>query len=167
MLASAQIPCKVRGMRFAFLLLAAVPVCAQSLKMASVSAQKGQVGTLLLAISSPDGKAPAALQWDIAYPAPKIGIGEKDIIAGGAAESSGKELTCAGRPQNAETYVYRCVLAGGTKTIPNGTVAIIKFQVRPTTLSGPVTVEVRNVEGASTQASKVEVSAVQADINVR
>jgi hypothetical protein len=156
-----------KSMKLLLFLLAGLSLHGQTLKMASVSAQKGQVGTLLLTLSSPEGKAPAALQWDIAYPSPKIGIGEKDVIAGGAAESSGKDLTCAGHPEGAGTYVYRCVLAGGVKPIRNGTLAIIKFQVRPTTLPGPVIVEIRNAQGASAEAAKVEIASTQAEITVR
>ena len=55
-----------------------------------------------------------------------------DIIAGSAAESGQKALTCraVGDAKEAgKSAVYACILAGGQKPIPNGPIAIVRYRV--------------------------------------
>ena len=93
------------------------------------------------------GKEPVALQWEVSYPSPQLGIEDGDMAIGAAAKKAGKALTCQGRPQDAGTYVYRCVLVGGPERLSNGSVAVVSFRVRATARPGPTTVRLSNVLG--------------------
>ena len=54
---------------------------------------RGGSGSLLLTLESPEGKAPLALQWEFTFP-PNVAVDLADIVAGSAAESAQKALTC-------------------------------------------------------------------------
>src|SRR5690242_5641323 len=105
---------------------AALPVWGQALQVSPVSGAPGEKVDLLISLDSRPGSAPAALQWEIIFPAQILEDGAAGPEAGRAARDAGKSLTCAKR----KTYSYACILVGGQKPVGNGPVAIFHFKIR-------------------------------------
>src|SRR5262252_5582308 len=85
------------------LLLISSAVRPQSMNITPSAAAPGRSGSLLLVMNSPAGKAPLALQWRFTFPE-GITVDLRDLVAGGAAESAGKSLTCSlsGKPSKSQ-----------------------------------------------------------------
>jgi hypothetical protein len=150
-----------------FLVSFTVAVWGQALKLSSVSAAAGTVAPMTLTLTSTAGQEPVALQWEISYPSPQLGTEDGAIAIGAAAKRAGKALTCQGRPRDAGTYVYRCVLVGGPEHLSNGSVAVLSFRVRATARPGPSTVLLKNVLGVSAAGEPITIDSSQADVMIR
>lgn len=138
-----------------------------ALILSPISATRGSVAAVRLELDSPAGEEPQALQWELSYPAPKLGIEDGDLVAGSVASSAGKSLTCAGRVESAAKYVYRCILAGGLKLVPNGTVAVINFRVRSQAELGPATVRISNALAVPINGKEVPIQPNEAEVTIR
>jgi len=100
----------------------------------------GGAATIGVSLNSPTDNEPVALQWQLSYPSPQIGIDSSQITADEAAKSADKTVSCAGQPEGPGIYRYTCIVAGGTKRMHSGAVALIPLRVRNTARMGTVTV---------------------------
>jgi len=139
----------------------------QTVELAPVSAAAGSVASMTLTWAAPPGKSAVALEWELSYPSPQLGLEDKDIAAGSTAHTAGKALTCKGRSQDAGTYVYKCILAGGSKPLANGPAAIFFFRVRNKTRKGAATVRLSNTLGVSPEGNSIRIDPSQADVTIR
>jgi hypothetical protein len=94
---------------------------------------------MVVALNSSSDNEPVALQWQISYPSPQIGIDGGQISAEVAAKSAGKTVTCAGKPQGAGVYTYGCIVVGGARQMRSGPIALFPLRVRDTARTGTVT----------------------------
>ncbi len=156
-----------RVMKFGSLVFWSSTLCAQSLLIPASSADRGAAGTFLITLKSPAGKVPVALQWTLRAPA-ELMVETSDIRTGGAAESSEKSITCAVSKNEARpAAAYMCILAGGQKTIADGTIATVKYRIREGAHSGVVTVRVEDVLGVSTGLAKMNLDNAEGTITIR
>ena len=150
-------------------LLLAVSLKAQVLLLPPSVVRHGASGTLLLTLQSPPGKAPLALQWEITFPQ-NVAVDLEDMVAGSAAQSAEKLLTCRAfekTKEAAEGSVYGCILAGGEKPIPNGPVAIVRYRVPSEIRQISGKVRVGKALGVTADIKKIEIEGVQAAIVVK
>jgi hypothetical protein len=154
-----------RRIAAAFLfLLGSAGLEAQSMNIPPSSAKPGTSGSLLLVINSPAGKAPLALQWKFTFPA-GVTVDPKDVVAGGAAESPGKSLTCNASKKPAKSaQTFSCILAGGQEPIPNGTVCIVRYRVANSAKWGSGDVNVDDILAVGADLKKVPIANVQGHI---
>jgi hypothetical protein len=143
------------------------PMPRHTLRLSPVSATPGSVAKVRLELDFPAGEEPLALQWELSYPSPKLGIEDGDLVAGSAANSAAKTFVCTGRVESAGEYVYRCVIAGGLKRVYNGVVALINFRVRSYAQPGPATVRVSDAFGVAIDGKKVPIQPNEADVTIR
>jgi hypothetical protein len=143
------------------------PIAGPALKLSPTSATPGSVASMMLSLSSPSGQEPAALQWELAYPSPQLGMGDDDMLISKPAKVAGKSLKCAGRPESAGIYIYQCILAGGEERIPNGPVALLSFQVRSYARQGPASVRLSKVLGVSADGKKIGMEPSQTEVTVQ
>jgi hypothetical protein len=154
-------------MRLIWLFAVSLMVNGQTLQVSSVSTPRGESGSVRISLTSPAGSAPAALQWELSYPAEQITIERKNLVVGSAAQSAGKELSCAGRWLKApQTYAYKCVLAGGQKTMHDGTVALVTFNVPGTASPGRAVLQLSEALGASPEAKEIKIKAGQGAVTI-
>ena len=153
--------------KLCLLLSFTVPAVGQTLKLSSVSTAAGTVAPMTVTLTSPAGKEPVGLQWEVSYSSPQLGIEGREMTIGAAAKRVGKELTCHGWPQGAGTYVYRCILVVGSERFSNGPVAVLSFHVRATARPGPSTVRLSNALGASADGNPITINSSQADVMIR
>jgi hypothetical protein len=149
--------------------LASAGVWAQTLLIPPSMVTRGGSGSLLLTLESPQGKAPLlALQWEFTFP-PNVAVDVADIVAGSAAESAQKTLTC--RPLKTKDggpgSVYGCILAGGQKALPNGPMAVVRYRVPPEIRQIAERVRVAKALGVTADLKSVELASTQAAITVK
>jgi hypothetical protein len=151
------------------LLLAFVSLRAQTFLLPPSVVAHGASGTLLLTLQSPSGRAPVALQWEFTFPQ-NVAVDLADIVAGSAAESAEKSLTCRAfekKKDSSAGSVYGCILAGGQRPIPNGPVAIVRYQVPAEIRQIAGKVQVGKALGVTADLKKIEIENAQAGIIVK
>lgn len=155
-------------MRIICFLFTAWVLSGQTLQVSSVSTTLGQSGSVLISLKSPSGSEPAALQWELKYPAEQISVPDKKIVVGSAAQAAGKDLRCVGHwLKQPQVYAYTCILGGGLKTIRDGTVAVVPFDVAATAHSGQAEIELSNVIGATPEGKAIKVGLAPGVVTIR
>jgi hypothetical protein len=142
---------------------------AQSLSIPASTVKRGASASLLLTLDSPAGKSPVALQWKFIFPENVI-VDRADIVAGSAAESAQKSLTCAGQKgvkQPPKEATYACILAGGQQLIPKGTIAVVRYRVALDVLQVPAKVRVEDIMGVTADLEKIEIPNALGAITVK
>jgi hypothetical protein len=148
------------------LALASTGLWAQTLSIPPSLTARGSSGSLLLILDSPPGKAPAALQWQFTFP-PNVSVDMPDIIAGSAAESGQKALTCrlvGDAKETGKSAVCACIVAGGQKAIPNGPIAIVRYRVPREIRQIPEKVRAGKVVGVTADLRSIEIPDAQGAI---
>jgi hypothetical protein len=149
-------------------ILASAGAWAQTLLIPPSMVTRGGSGSLLLTLESPGGKAPLALQWEFTFP-PNVAVDAADIVAGSAAESAQKALTC--RPwktkDGGQGLLFTCILAGGQKPVPNGPVAVVRYRIPAEIRQIAEKVRVGKAIGVTADLKSVELASTQATITVK
>ncbi len=139
-------------MRLAWVLLSGLSaVLGQDLSIPPVAGAPGERVTMEVSLNSPAGKQPVALQWETVFPAGLLELEGSGAEAGPAAKDSGKSVTCAAR----KAYSVVCVLAGGQKPIPNGTIAIFHFEIRADARAGTSAFTIQGAEAATVDVQEI------------
>lgn len=152
-------------MRFFFL---AIPptLLAQTLQITPSTVARGAISSFLIRLDSPDQTSPVSLQWDLAVPK-QILVNARDIVTGSSAESAEKSLACAAATEDRNVSFYRCILAGGPKTMRNGTVAIVKYEAPQDGLPGNIQVRIQKALGVSKNLKKIELPNTEGTVTIR
>jgi len=153
-------------MRFVIALLAVTGAWGQSLEVTASAVDRGSANIFRILLKSAAGKEPTALQWELAVPA-QITIEVSGMVTGDAAERAGKSLTCAAKKSEGAARIFACVLAGGLKAIPAGTIAIVRYEAAAKASPGKVTVRLEKAVGVSADLKKVAVSSGTGVITIR
>ena len=143
-----------------FCLFLAVHACAQSLQILPSPPGK-RFGSFQIMLSA-SGRQVAAFQWRLWISA-GAAITADGIATGLVANARQKRLTCspaAKRPGDG----IRCVLAGGTAALPDGSLAVVRFTAEPGVKSA--TVKLTNVLGATPDGRPVRFSDVEVSLPV-
>jgi hypothetical protein len=111
-----------------------------TLSVSTDTVAPGGAATIVVSLNSSTDNEPVALQWQLSYPSPQIGIDNSEITADEAAKSADKTVGCEGKPEGPGTYRYTCIVSGGTKRMHSGAVALIPLRVRNWARMGTVTV---------------------------
>ena len=152
----------------AWLLALVFPLWGQELRVSPLVLSRGKTGSVSIKLSSPAGREPAALQWDLVFPVAQVHVQDGNWSPGSAAHAAGKRLMCVKRlSTKPDTYAYKCMLAGGEKTIRDGVVAVVKIDIPETALSGPAVLRLENVLGASFGAVRLEMKPAQGTVTIR
>ena len=113
------------------------------------SVAAGGAAGIVISLDSAALHEPITVQWQMSYPSPQIGIDDSQISLDDRLESSGKSLSCNGKPVGPGTYVYSCTVAGGSKPIAAGRLALIPLQVRLGARTGSATIAFTNISTVS------------------
>ena len=148
--------------RWALLLGIAAAAGAQSLEVLPSAVSRGGSSTILIRVISPAGKEPAALQWNLRFPAGVSAV-PGEIAAGSAAVSAQKTITCSANPE----VTCTCILAGGEKPIRNGTIAVIPYKISTGTRKGTIRVSVQKALGVTADSRPIPIPDTEGPITVR
>lgn len=125
------------------------------------SAKRGFSGTFLISLEPPSGAGLVALQWTLSA-GPGVSIDVADIAAGSAAEATQKTLSCA--PKGAK---FGCLLAGGQKSLPAGTIAVVRYTAGAQAKTGPVAVHIEAAAGTSADSKNIEIGNATGSISIQ
>jgi hypothetical protein len=153
--------------RFLAIFVFCLPLLAQSFQIVPSRAPRGGTGSLLITFVSPAGKEPVALQWKIAL-GTEVTAAAEDLTAGDAAKAADKALVCApASARGQESSFYNCILAGGKKAIPSGTVFLVKYRVKPQAAPDTLVVRISGGIAISADANPTILSPVEGTITIR
>jgi hypothetical protein len=156
----------LRSMRTIGVFICALPLFGQSLKVSSVSAAPGEKVAIEIALDSPAGQEPIALQWEAGFPGEALKLDRTGPAAGAAAQAAGKSLTCAPKKAGSGPSKFVCILAGGQKPIGNGVVAVLHFEIQPNARAGAQHIVVDNLLGVSAGIKKVPILRAEGAVQV-
>jgi hypothetical protein len=148
-------------------LISALILFGQSLRVPPSQTDLKTPGVFSVAIESPPGKAPVALQWEFSVPA-VIALSAANITIGKAAEAARKSLTCTIRTTKpaAREMRYACVLAGGRDPIRNGPIAVVQYRAQWDVKGSPIRVAIENILGASADLKRIPIPDVNVAIDI-
>jgi hypothetical protein len=145
------------------LLLPALPAVAQQLRISSASGTRGNAVSIAVVLTSPAGKAPAALEWETRGPAGQLEPEAERAMIGKRAAKAGKTLRCAVREGNA----LRCIIAGGKNAIPNGEVAKLYFRIPARAIAGDAQVRLVNGGAVTSDARRTPIPPAESKVGIR
>jgi len=151
---------------FLLVLAAASASFGQTLTVSSATAERGKPVDVDLTFAGGTPASATALEWVVSYP------NELTLLATGPAagmvlQAAGKSLTCRGNWKKAPSiYSYHCVLAGGRTTVPDGVVATLHFQVKPSVKGGVRNVDLDDFSAVTVDAKKVQVKKASGKLTI-
>jgi len=148
--------------------LAAFPgsAFAQTLQLSSPAASRGTRVMIEISLKSPQGKEPAALQWEATIPSTQLSLIDKEITIGPAAKEAGKSVTCAVKSKTDRALTSVCILAGGRQQIQNGVIALLILKVPQEAPIGPARIRVEQAVAVSKDVTEVPIEPVDAVVSV-
>lgn len=110
--------------------LIAVPAAGQALLLAPAAGEPGDYVTLEIAWKALPESPAVALQWELAIPSRNLEL-LPDHLAREllTVKNAGKSLACSVLGTQAEDQVVRCILSGGPKAIPTGTIVLVPLRI--------------------------------------
>jgi len=135
---------------------------AQALRASQANADSPGTVRIEIALRSPRGKEPAALQWNLAIPTQRLTFPDAIAAAGPAARSAGKLVNCAARAAD----LAICVVSGGQERIPNGVVAVLRLAVAPHTPRGTAQIRIDGGIAVFPDLSHIALGAVTKTIRI-
>ena len=156
---------------FCFLsLFAAFPASAlfaQTLELSSAAASRGTRVVIEISLKSPQGKEPAALQWESTIPTAELSLIDNEIAVGPAAKEAGKSVTCAVKGKTDKTLTSVCILAGGGRQIQNGVIALLMLKVPQEAPIGPARIQVARAIAVSRDVTEVPIRPIETVVSIR
>jgi hypothetical protein len=156
--------------KFLATFLVCLPLFGQAFQIVPSTAPHGGGSSLLITFISPGGKQPVALQWKIMLGA-EVTAAREDFVAGDAAVAAHKALACAlGKDSRPENLTYNCIIAAGRETISTGTIAVVKYKVKPEAAAQTVVVRITDgiaVLEQSNQLQKANLAPAEGTITIR
>jgi hypothetical protein len=119
-------------------------------------------------LSSPAGKEPLGIQWNLRIP-DGIQIAIEDVTAGDAAVAVDKTVTCAFRTAQGreQQKTLTCILVGGRKAIANGTAAVVAFRVDPRRAKGDAQVVLEKILGVGADLEGVAIADANGTLTIQ
>ena len=151
-------------------LLSAVPAStlfAQSLQLSSAAASRGKRVVIEISLKSPQGKEPAALQWEATIPTAELSLADQQVTVGPAGKQAGKSVTCAVKGKPDKTLTYICILAGGQQQIQNGVIALLMLKVPQEAPIGPARIQVERAIAVSRDVTEVPMNPIETVVSIR
>jgi energy-converting hydrogenase Eha subunit A len=155
---------------FCFLwLFAAFPasmLVAQTLQLSSAAASRGTSLVIEISLKSPQGKEPAALQWEATIPTAELNLIDKEIAIGPAAKDAGKSVVCAVKGKTDKALTSVCILAGGQRQIQNGVIAVLMLKVPLNAPIGPARIRVERAIAVSKDVIELPIKPIDTVVSV-
>jgi len=138
----------------------------QSLQLSSAAASRGTRVVIEISLKSPQGKEPAALQWEATIPTAELSLIDKEIAIGPAAKEAGKSVTCAVKGKTDKSLTSVCILAGGRQQIQNGVIALLMLKVPQEAPIGPARIRVERAVAVSNDVIEVPIKPIDTVVSV-
>ena len=144
--------------------LAVSTLAGQELRLSSAIAGLGDRVAIEVALESPEGREPLALQWTASIPLANL-IPEQ-ILLGTAAQQANKTIHCI-RADQSGSAVYHCVVAGGQAALGNGAMALIILRILAKARPGREQLRTEKGIAVSKETKKVSIPDASASVTIR
>jgi hypothetical protein len=146
---------------------AATGLYAQTFSISESTVARGRMGSFLIRLNSPQDKAIVSLQWELILP-PGFLANPADIVAGSAAESAEKSITCVQKKAavTEKRSIFACILAGGQKRIPDGAIALVQYHAAPAVPAADYPVQIDAGLAISVDLQKIPFAKAEGTIKV-
>ena len=149
-----------------WLCLSGAGLFGQALRVSPATGKPGEWVVIEVSVDSRT-HAPAALQWELTVPAKQLGFeGDRIARAPLGIRDAGKSLECGVVARGAETQTLRCIVGGGAKPIPNGTLALVTLRVAARALSGPAPIRLDHAIAVDSRAVQSAVDPSQGVVTI-
>ena len=141
---------------------------AQSLVLSPVTGAPGEYVNVAIAWQPPAARAAVALQWQLEIPSgplvPLKGRIGREMLS---VKDAGKSLTCAVAGSTAAQQLVSCVLAGGQKAIPTGTIAVLPLRISESAQPADLPIRLAHGLGVSADLKPIPIDPAETKITVR
>jgi hypothetical protein len=135
----------------------------QVLHVSSVTSAPGEKVRIEISLDSAGARAPAALKWEVVFPAQLLELEGDEPETGSAAMDSAKLLRCA--RQNA--YSCFCTLSGGQNPVSNGPIAIFHFKTRTAAEAGTTAVRIERAAAVAADSKELTLNNAEGAVTIR
>jgi hypothetical protein len=160
-------PARLLPLIWCSLYLAQSAMTGQTLQFSSADAVPEGVAELEIRLKSPPGSEPLGVQLDLRLPASQLTLESEGIELGAAAKDAGKTLHCAATRSEAKTQISKCIVLGGQKVIPNGTIARVRLRILPNAVPGTARVQAYKSMAVSKAVKAVPIPDAEGLVTIR
>jgi hypothetical protein len=141
---------------------------AQTLQVLPQNAIAGEWVVLEIAFQPAAGPALTAVQWELEIPVSALDLDGAPLTrAPLAVKDAGKSVNCAVSERSAERLLLPCILAGGQKTIPAGTMVLLSVKIGPGARPGAARIRLRKAIGVTSDLKQVSIEAAEGELIIR
>lgn len=140
---------------------------AQALQLSSATGSPGENVAIEIALQSPAGREPSALQLETTIPASDLNFVDETLSAGPAAKAAGKSVNCAVKPKTEKRQTSVCILYGGQEPIHNGVIAVLRLKISPGAQLSTARIRVDQALAVSKDLKKTPIEAVETAIKIQ
>ncbi len=154
--------------RFCLAGLIALPAAGQALLLAPVAGEPGDYVTLEVTWKAPPESSAVALQWELAIPSRNLEV-LKDHLAREllTVQQAGKSLACSVVGSQTEDQTVRCILSGGPKAIPTGTIVLVPLRISPGAQPGSLRIRLDHSFGVLSDLKQIAIGPTETMITVK
>lgn len=139
----------------------------QSLQLVPVTGSAGESVTVPIALEHSPGREPTALQWEIEIANQLQPESQRIARATLAVIEAGKSLTCIVAGKSTEGRLVRCVLAGGQKPIPTGTIVLLPLRITDRAQAGTARILLDHALAVSEDLKQLPINPVETVVTIR
>ena len=139
----------------------------QTLQLGPVTGSAGDWVTVPISFQRSPEREPTALQWEIQIASQLEPETRRIARAVLAVTEAGKSLTCAFVGKSAEGWSVRCVLAGGQKPIPPGTIALLAVRIADRAQAGTAPIRLDHVLAVTQDLKQLPIDSAATLITIR
>lgn len=154
------------GIRCLAYLLLVTPGSAQTIQIEPVAVSRGSANIFRMTLKPRAGQALTALEWEFLFPN-SLRIEPAGVVTSGAAEASGKSVACAVRPPRESNQVLACLVAGGVKPLPEGTIVIVRFVAANDAKRGDANLRIEKIAAVSASSDRIMLANIKVLITIR
>jgi len=144
--------------------MSGIPAFGQVFELSLPRTAPGRDVVVELSITSPSGREPSALQWEISFPTVQIRLIKGSPQLGPVAQAADKLITCAPRAKTSETQTMVCLVLGGQKSIASGVVAKFSFEIQKPAPSETARVRIDRGLAVSADLKRADIPSVEAEV---
>lgn len=154
--------------RFCLAGLLSVPAAGQALLLAPAAGESGDSVMLEIAWKTPRESRVVALQWELAFPSKHLEV-QKDHLAREllTVKKAGKSLACSVLGSQTEDQIVRCILFGGQKAIPTGTIVVVPLRISPGAQPGSLRIGLDHGLGVLSNLKQIAIAPTETRITVK
>ena len=140
---------------------------AQTLQISRQTSVAGEWAILEIAFQPAASSSLTALQWEMEIPATLQLDGAPLARVPLVVKDANKSINCAVSKKSAEGLLLPCILAGGIRPIPAGTVVLLSMKIGQSARPGTARIRLQNASGVTGDLKQVPIESAEAELTIR